>query len=357
MLDKDIVIYETESIIDALKRLDRSGRRLLLVIDGDYKLLGTLSDGDVRRYILKGNKLEDAVKDVYNRSPIYMSSSEFSQAAAKAIMAREKIQLLPIVDSGKKVVDFVTWDNIFLEEGTSMPAAGRIDVPVVLMAGGMGTRLEPFSKILPKPLIPIGEKPIVELIIEEFKKHGVNKFYLTLNYKAEMIISYFNNIEKDYSIEYVREDGFFGTAGSLKALGARTGETFIVSNCDVLVKANLEDVIDFHKKQGALLTVLSSIQHHKIPYGVIKFRDGGKVVEIVEKPEYPLTVNTGVYILNREALDFIPAKTRFDMTDLINALIKASKTVITYPVNENDYTDIGQWEEYKKVIDKLQFLK
>ena len=142
----------------------------------------------------------------------------------------------------------------------------------------------------------------------------------------------------------------------LRLLEEKIGKHFIVSNCDVIVRANFEEVIDFHKKHGASLTVLSSFQHYSIPYGVVIFEEGGQVLGIQEKPEYTFMVNTGVYILNKECLGFIPKGTHFDMTDLIKILIKSRKKVFTYPVNENDYIDIGQWEEYKKAVEKIQFL-
>jgi NDP-sugar pyrophosphorylase family protein len=219
------------------------------------------------------------------------------------------------------------------------------------MAGGKGERLDPFTRILPKPLIPIGDKPIVEIIIEEFRKQGVERYYLTLNNKSEMIESYFNSIEKDYEIIFIKEKSFLGTAGSLKIIEKKISDLFIVSNCDVIVKADFSDVINFHKNQKSMLTILAPIQHHKIPYGVIEFKKGGQVGAIHEKPEYTFTINAGVYVLCKESLKFIPENTAFDMTSLIDVLLKNEKKIFIYPINEKNYIDIGQWEEYKKVFD------
>ncbi|MBN2483041.1 MAG: NTP transferase domain-containing protein [Candidatus Omnitrophica bacterium] len=354
MEKKDLFILPNETIKEALKKLDKTAEKALLVVDEHQKLLGTLSDGDVRRCLLKGEGLDGDISAVFNRSPRVLHNDTYTLAQVRDVLLTHKIQLLPLIDSQNRVVDFITWNQVFKKERISPAAEKKLEIPVVIMAGGKGTRLDPFTRILPKPLIPIGDRPVIEVIIDEFRKQGVRKFYLILNYKAEMIESYFAHIDKDYEIEYVKEPDFYGTAGSLKLIQDRIADLFIVSNCDVMVRAHLQEVIDLHNAQKALFTVLSSIQHHKIPYGVIEFKEQGEVVDIVEKPEYTFAINTGVYILNREVLKTIPAHSRFDMTDLMQALFKEKKKVLTYPVNESDYIDIGQWEEYKQVIDKFQ---
>ncbi len=351
-MQKDIFIAETESIKDVLKKLDRTAEKLLLVTDRDNRLLGTISDGDIRRYLLKGNSLDDNIGNVYHRKPTFLRKGGFSMEAARKIFLKKKINLIPLIDEQGIVVDYITW-NRALSEHARPPKNGRIRVPVVIMAGGRGTRLEPFTKILPKPLIPVNDKPVIELIIEEFKSQGGRRFYLILNSKGEMIEAYFNGVEKDYEVRFVREKDFLGTAGGLKLLKRMNTDIFIVTNCDVIVKADFQQVITLHKRHNAVMTVLSSIQHHKIPYGVISFREKGLVTDIHEKPEYTVTINTGVYVLSREAVRFIPENTFFDMTDLIKKLIKNNRKVATYPVNENDYIDIGQWEEYKNAVEKL----
>ena len=354
MIHKDIFISRTASIKEALKKLNQTAEKVLLISDDKRTLLGTITDGDIRRYILSGKSLENDIDDVYNRNPIYMKKEDFSADSAKDIFLKNRIELLPILDGTNKIVDFATWSQLFAGDKSAPSRIGKIGIPVVIMAGGKGSRMEPFTRILPKPLIPIGDKSIIETIIDEFKNYGVSEFYVTLNYKSEMIKAYFNSIEKDYKIRYVTEDDFLGTAGSLKLLEKDIEKVFIVSNCDVIVKTNLEDVLNFHKEKGAALTIISSLQHYRIPYGVIKFKEGGEVTSIHEKPEYSFNINTGVYMLGKDALKFIPERTPFDMTDLIKRLIEGNKKIFIYPVNEKDYIDIGQWEEYQKAIKKLQ---
>lgn len=355
---KDIFIFERESIKDALKKLDKTAEKVLLVADEEKRLLGTITDGDIRRYVLSGRGLDNGIGELYNKKPIYIKNNDLSISLIREILMKNKINLLPVLDNEGRVIDFKTWDQVFCEDKIELFQPKGIDIPVAIMAGGEGTRLEPFTAILPKPLIPIGNKSIIEIIINEFRKWGISEYYLTLNHKGEMIKAYFNSIEKDYKLNYIWEDkGFLGTAGSLKFLEDKINDNLIVSNCDVIVRANFEDVLDFHKDKKASLTILSSIQHYKIPYGVIEFESGGEVTKIQEKPEYTFPINAGVYVLNKASLRHIPEGISFNMTDLIRSLIEKNKKVVMYPVNENDYVDIGQWEEYKKAIEKLQFFK
>ena len=358
-LIKNILIHESATIKDALKLLDKTAEKVLLVVDENNKLLGTLTDGDIRAYLLRGESLEhnvDVAYNIKNKSPFFIKTGD--EKRAKKILVENKIELLPVLDSEHKVINYITWYDVVSEDES--PAAKeeiqdkKLDIPVVIMAGGKGTRLAPFTRILPKPLIPVGDKPIVEIIIDEFKRFAIKKFYLTLNYKGELIESYFNGIDKDYEVEYVWEEEFLGTAGSLKLLEGAIDNDFIVSNCDVIVKADFHDVLKFHTEQNALLTVISAIQHYKIPYGVVKFETGGHVTDITEKPEYSFTINTGAYVINREALKFIPEKSHFDMPDLIKSLLKNDKKVLTYPVNEKEYIDIGQWKEYRKALEHFE---
>ncbi|MFQ5456322.1 MAG: sugar phosphate nucleotidyltransferase [Nitrospirota bacterium] len=354
---KDIFICESASVKDTLKRLDKTAEKVLLITDAENRLLGTITDGDIRRYILKGRNLEDDIREVYNKSPFFIKKRDSSIEHIKEILIKNKVYLLPIVDEERRIIDFITWSQAFSEGETEPRKESKIDIPVVIMAGGEGTRLQPFTKILPKPLIPVGDKPVIELIIEEFKRYGVREYYLILNYKGKMIESYFSDAERDYKIGYVWEKEHLGTAGGLKIIEGMISDIFIVSNCDVIVEADFEEVVNLHKEIGASMTILSSIQHYKIPYGVIKFQEKGVVSDIFEKPEYTFAVNTGVYLLNRDSLRFIPENSYFDMIDLIKSLIESKRKVVTYPINGNDYTDTGQWEEYKKAVEKLQFVK
>ncbi len=350
---KEFLISDAESVKEALKKLDRASEKVLLVIDKKSALLGTITDGDIRRYILSGKRLDADVRKACNESPITLRKGAFSPDEARRLLVDSNARLIPVVDSMHRVYDLVMRSGLIPGEDIPADRSACLDIPVVIMAGGKSTRMEPFSKIFPKPLIPIGDKAIVEVIIDEFRKNGAREFYMTLNYKADMIESYFNHIDKDYEINFVREDDFYGTAGSLKLLEKTIEDTFIVSNCDIIVKADFEEVLAFHRKEKAVITILSSIRHYKIPYGVVNFRKGGEVTLLTEKPEYTFTVNTGIYVMEKSALRSIKKNKHTDMTDLIKVIMRAGKKVIMYPVNENDYVDVGQWDEYKKAMEKL----
>jgi NDP-sugar pyrophosphorylase family protein len=218
------------------------------------------------------------------------------------------------------------------------------------MAGGKGTRLDPFTKVLPKPLLPVKDKTIVEHIIDSFKKFGYYKFILILNYKGKLIESYFNAIDKDYSIEFLWEDNFYGTAGALSLLKDIDSENFFVSNCDILLKINYLDVLKTHMGTKADFTTITSIKHYKVPYGVVETGENNFVKKINEKPEMTFQINTGVYLINKNILDYIPEKKYLDMPNLIHMLIENDHKVLAYPINENDYLDTGQWDEYKKTL-------
>ena len=346
---KNVFINPFISIKEALKRLNDTGEKVLLVVDENNKLLGTLTDGDIRRYILKTGTLEGTVELIYNKNPVYAIEGQ-SDDEIKSMIFKNKVELLPIVNEKKQVIGFYRWTDFYEEDIETYNTSEQLDIPVVIMAGGKGTRLDPFTRVLPKPLLPIKDKTITELIIDSFKKFGIKKFYLTLNYKGKVIESYFNSIEKDYEIEFIWEEEFLGTAGSLYLLKDVIKSDFFVSNCDIILKVNYSDVYKYHKSMKGDFTTITSIKHYKLPYGVVYTKEGGLIDKVEEKPEHTFQINTGVYLLNKEVLDYIPSTTYLDMPQLIDTLLQNQKRVLAYPVNEKDYLDVGQWQEYKEVL-------
>ena len=348
-----IKISPQTSIKEALKKIDQAGMAILFVCDSEGRLIGSLTDGDIRRRILKTGDLREEISECFNSDPVFVEKGGNAVDLAKKLMIEKTIEVIPVVDERKAIVDVLFWKDLF---GTESLRRGEVDVPVVIMAGGKGERLGPFTKIFPKSLIPLGEEPIIKMIIDRFRKYGVKLFYITLNYKGEMIKIYLEGVEKNYKVEYVWEEKFLGTAGSLKLLPPGMDNDFIVSNSDIIVDLDYQDLLDFHRGNKNVLTIVGSIQHHRVPYGIIHFEKDGKIREIQEKPEFDFTINTGMYVLSKESLDFIPGGEYFDMTNLIQKLLSSGKNVGTYPVSEKSYMDVGQWEEYKQALDRFKAL-
>jgi len=344
-----IYINPTISIKDALKRLDDTAEKVLLVVDENNILLGTLTDGDIRRYILKTGMIEGIVESIYNPNPIYALEGQLEDEI-KSMIFKNKVEILPVVNDKKQVIGFHRWTDFYEREIEDYSPSEKLDIPVVIMAGGKGTRLDPFTRVLPKALVPFKEKTISEHIIDSFKKFGVQKFYFTLNFKGKVIESYFNSIQKDYEIEFIWEEEFLGTAGSLSLLIDKINNDFFVTNCDILLNVNYNKVYKYYKEVDAFFASITSIRHYAIPYGIVYTGEQSIIKKIEEKPEHTFQINTGVYLLNKKVLDYISENTYIDMPQLIDRLLEENKKVIAYPINEKDYIDIGQWEEYRKFM-------
>jgi dTDP-glucose pyrophosphorylase len=347
---KEILVSSRSTIKEAMKRLDIAASKVIFVIGDDEKFIGSLSDGDIRRGLLSNLSLESSIMDACNKKS-YSIQKNFNKEKTINEMKKLDIVFAPVLNGNNEIISIYALPDSHKE--VIKKSGMKLDIPVVIMAGGKGTRMAPFTNVLPKPLIPIGEKTILELIIDEFIIYGISDYYFTLNYRGEIIKAYFDSIEKEYNLNYVWEKEFLGTAGCLTLLTDKIKSTFIVSNCDIIVKADIADVYKFHKENNSSLTLISSIQHHTIPYGVVEFGNGGKVSAIKEKPVYSFPINTGVYLLEPECLNYIPENEVFHMTHLIEKLMDMGKVVSTYPVNESEYIDIGQWEEYRRAITQM----
>jgi len=351
---KKLVIAPDVSVKEAFKRIDEGGIGVLFICDREGRLLGSLTDGDIRRRFLKSGTLHEVVANSIKPDPIFVIKGNYTNEEARELMLEKVIEAVPVLDEDRKIVDVLFWTDIFKEANNNR--LSQIDIPVVIMAGGKGERLGPFTKILPKPLMPLGDKPIIEIIMDRFKQHGIGRFFVTLNYKGRMIEAYLSGIDKDFSVKYVWEKEYLGTAASLKLIEDDLGDAFIVSNCDILVNIDYADLVKFHHSNNNVLTVTGSMQHHKIPYGVIHFEKEGRINRIQEKPEYDFMVNTGLYILSKEAVGYIPDNEYFDMTELLQKLLDSKKNVGVYPISQKSYVDIGQLNEYKKTVEQMDMV-
>ena len=345
---KQVLIRPDTPLREAIKQMDIAALQVLVVVDNKDRLLGIVTDGDVRRAIINRIDFKEPISSIMTKNPIVMSYPSDKNEALK-LMKEYEIRHIPVVDKeNKKVVGLVLWKD-FLNDGKVVYPFK--ETPVVIMAGGKGTRLDPFTKILPKPLIPIGEKPIIELIMDNFRKYGFNKFLISLNYKAEIIKMYFAENPNNYSIEYMQETKFLGTIGVLSLIREKLSATFIVSNCDVITDANYDDLLNYHKQSNNHITILGIIRHINIPYGILNMKNAD-FEEIIEKPDYHFIVNAGIYILEPEVIDLIPENKPMDMPDLLLLAKKKGFKIQVYPMSCS-WFDIGEWEEYRKAMEYM----
>lgn len=344
------LIKEDTSTKEAMRQMGRAGEKILYVVDNEKILLGALTDGDIRRWFLKEGSLASDIKDVYYKHPIYVKRGAGIEKIKK-LMLDNKIESVPCVDANHKICKIYFWDNVFVNGSQSIKE--QLDVPVVIMAGGRGTRLDPFTRILPKPLIPIGEKSILEIILDKFKSFGATNFYLSVNHKSQMIKAYFDELNGAYAISYLKEDEPLGTAGGLKFLEGRIEGDIFVSNCDIIIESDYHEMYQFHKDKDNDITIIGSFRHFTIPYGICRIENGGTLIDIEEKPEYDYLVNTGMYVIKSDVLKFIPKNQLFNFTDLIEKVRVNKGKVGVYPIDEKSWIDVGQWEEYHKSVKEL----
>jgi len=281
---KDITIHPQATIKEAMGSLDKTAEKVLLVVDENQALIGALTDGDIRRYILKGQDLIGTIENAYKPNPIFIFQEDFNIDKIKTVFLKNKIDLIPILDQNCKVVDFITWEKAFGNNRKSENQ--KLDVPVVIMAGGKGTRLKPFTRVLPKPLIPVGNKPVIDHIIDRFRVYGISEFYLTIHHMSKIMRAYFEEKEPDYSIGFAEEDEPRGTAGSLKLLADKLNKPFFVSNCDIIIEADYADLYRFHMQNKHDITLVASAKQFNIPYGICELNGSGSLERIKEKPEY-----------------------------------------------------------------------
>ena len=345
---KDFFILESITIKESMKALERVTEKCLLVINDKNQLLGTLTDGDIRRSILSGMSYNTSIAEFYCKNPIYLSE-ENNNNEGSTLLKENKINFIPIVDKNKIIIDYISWDKLnIVNKSISLNY-----VKVIIMAGGKGTRLKPFTNILPKPLIPIHEKPLIEHIINNFKKFNCKDFILSVNYKSKILKAYFEEYKADNNISYIDEKIPLGTAGSIKLAQSEINSDFFVTNCDIIVKADYSKIFDFHKKNNFDVTLVASAKEFEVPYGVCRLNTNGHLDKIDEKPKFDYLINTGLYVLSPSVFDFIPDGEFYHMTNLIEDIKQKNGNIGVYPINEEDWIDVGQWTEYKKAVDIL----
>ncbi len=342
---KEISILKNNSLLSALQQMDEVNRKLLIVLNTDGTFFSLISIGDIQRAIIRNLSLKTAVAKIV-RHDITVACNEDDLNEVKEQMKIRRNEFMPVMDKDNKVVKVIFWEDLF-DERRSVP---RLNLPVVIMAGGKGTRMQPLTNVIPKPLIPVNEKTILEDIMDRFVEHGCNQFYLSVNYKADMIRYYFKNLNNpDYQIQYIQEDKPKGTAGSLSLLKGKIHTPFFVSNCDILINQDYSEILNYHRTNGNDITVVAALKHIPVAYGTIETGDKGHLLELIEKPELTFKINSGMYILEPSVLNEIPVNDFFHITHLIDKVKQTGGKVGVFPVSEKSWVDIGTWDEYCKM--------
>ena len=342
---EELFLAPDATVLEALRKLDETGQRILFIAP-EGRLQAALTDGDIRKFFLRGGTPDQTVDRAANYHPLSLPIAE--RGRAREVLQAHRIDALPILDKRGVITDIVFAYKLDVDNRK------RVDIPVVMMAGGLGTRLYPYTKILPKPLIPVGEQPIAELIIDRFRDFGCHDFTMIVNYKRGMIKSYFTDLEKDYTVHFADEDVFMGTGGGLCLLKGKIQSPFFFTNCDTLLDVDFGDIYEYHKKHGNLVTMICAFKHYTVPYGVVELGQDGNIAAMREKPELDFLTNTGVYVVEPRVVEEMRDGEVIGFPDVIERYRAAGEKVGVYPIGENSWMDMGQLEELEKMRRKLE---
>lgn len=341
------------SVVDAMRAIDKGAKGILFVTDADNKLIGCVTDGDIRRWLIQTADFTASISRFMCITPRYLKKAEIKRA--RQFMLENSITAVPIVDNSKRVLDIIYINDV--DDSIFLHNSALKNTSVVIMAGGKGTRLYPYTKILPKPLIPIGDVPILERIINRFTDAGAKEFYISVNYKKNMIKSYFDEVERSYTITYVDEDIPLGTCGSIRLIKKEFNSPFIVTNCDTLIDVDYGDLLAYHQSSQCAITVVAALKNTTIPYGVFEIGENGAIENIVEKPVISNLINTGMYVVNPELTELIPEGIMFHMPDLLEKVRLQGSKIGLFPVSEDAFLDMGEFAEMKRMEEKLNLVK
>jgi len=334
----NITVFTTQTITDALKVIDKGAMKIAIVLNDQEKVIGTLTDGDIRRGLLKGLNLDSSIESLYFKKPTLATLQESKEQVIQKAISK-KLYQIPIVDEEGRLVD--------IEDLATLLKIGKKRNRVILMAGGLGTRLRPLTENIPKPLLKVGNQPILETIINNFIKHGFVNITISVNYKANMIKEYFKDgSHLGANIDYIEENKRLGTAGALSLIKERPQEPFFVMNADLLTNVNFSHLLDFHVYEKSISTMCVRDYDYQVPYGVIK-TNGSEIVSIQEKPIQTFFVNAGIYILSPQVFEFIPKNEFYDMPTLFNDIIQDNLKSISFPIHEY-WLDIGRMSDFEQ---------
>ena len=347
---QSLFIDANASLLEAFRTMDACGVKLLMV-GGPGLFERFVSVGDVQRAIIGGASIDSPVAALPERVNLTVDAAD-GREAARALLLRYRAPYTPALTADGGVARVFFWEEFFETEPLP-PRVNLAHVPVVIMAGGLGSRLRPLTNVIPKPLIPVGDRSILEHILDRFSQVGCSRFHLTVNYLAD-VLRYYVDHRTEYAerVTYVDEPTPLGTAGSLHLLAGELQETFFVTNCDILIDQDYSEIYEYHRERGNIMTVVTALRHHSVAYGTVESDHEGRLTRLVEKPELTYAINAGMYILEPELLVRIPRDRVFHITELIESLRAAGERVGVFPVSEGSWHDIGVWSEYLKIKDK-----
>ena len=350
-MNEQLFIEPEATLLEAFKRMD-AARSKLLILGTPERYGGLVSIGELQRALIAGADLGLPLSELPDRGETVVATPADSRASIRERMLAIRAEFMPVVDERGGVREVVRWADLFAAEPIP-PRRSLGDVPVVVMAGGRGTRLRPLTNVIPKPLIPIGSRSMLEHIIGRFRSVGCRRFFLTVNYLADAL-RYYVEQQTDYGplVTYVREDEPLGTAGSLHLLRDALDVAFFVTNCDILVEQDYSEIYDHHLRGGYRMTVVTALRHHQVPYGTVETDDAGELARLSEKPELTYAINAGMYVLDPSLLAEVPTDRPFHITELIEDLRARGESVGVFPVSEGSWLDIGVWPEYLRHKDR-----
>ena len=336
---KTLFIGPKATLFEGLQKIDQAGIKLVLVVNTDQQLMGTLTDGDFRRALLRGMPLESTVDNIMNPNPIVATTGESRESILGRMRAKELFQM-PVLDSFRKVVRVETLQGLLNEN--------QVENWVVFMAGGQGKRLFPLTNDCPKPLLKVGGKAILEQSLENLVNQGFKNFFISINYKGNMIVDHFGNGEKwGVNIQYIREERPLGTGGALSLLPSKPALPIVVMNGDLITQMNFKHLLEFHRESRADATMSVREYEFTVPYGVVKIDEKNKLIGIDEKPVQRFFVNAGIYVIEPNLLNLIPKDSFYDIPLLFDQGAKLNKEILIFPIREN-LLDVGRMEDFTK---------
>ena len=337
------IAFSSISVAQAMQKIDENTNGILFLIDEEERLVGCITDGDIRRFLLSGGKIESEVMLAANRHP----KSAYTVEQAKSLYHRKNFVVIPVLDTSGRIVD------LYSGTGNTEKKRTALHVPVVINAGGRGTRLDPFTRVLPKPLIPVGDLPIIEHIMKEYQSYRCNEFHVIVNYKKELMKAYFAENENHYDICWYDEEKPLGTGGGLSLLKGRLDSTFFFTNCDNLLTANYSRILEFHRENHNAITMICAYKNFSLPYGVVEMGVNGKIENMKEKPLMSFLTNTGIYVVEPEVLEDMEDGVSIGFPDVVEKQKAKGRRVAVFPVSESEWMDMGQLSELEKMRIKL----